>query len=35
VKTKPHHPIKGKDKGGDQQVVHEHGGGIFLIAMRY
>ena len=26
MKTKPHHPIKGKEKDGDPQVVHESGG---------
>jgi len=30
VKTKPHHPIEGREKGGDLEVVQERtGGGTF------
>jgi len=27
VKIKPHHPIKGRGKGGDPEVEHERAGG--------
>ena len=30
MKTKPHHPIEGREKGGDLEVVQERtGGGTF------